>query len=317
MKQDIFRSLESLPVLAVCGGREEQRSTVLDKVRGGLLEKGFRVVVTTLRKSASTQELKRLQLLCRQYDAVLVNSGPTVPFGHLLIESPEQDAPEINSFLVTTINNPSSDISFVAQVVSWFEKKWLSGPVWGCVLVGGKSKRMGRAKHLILRDGQTWVERTVAILQQHVDRVVISGEGELPGSLAHLERIKDEPMLAGPLAGILSALRRKPEVSLLVAACDQPDMQPQALQWLLSHRKPGVKAVMPTLSGQGKVEPLLAYYDFRCQGELEEIVAQGSMQINRLKDGAGVSIPLVPPELKECWRNVNTVQELQEATGRS
>ena len=36
-----------------------------------------------------------------------------------------------------------------------------NGPVWGCVLIGGRSRRMGRPKHLIEAGGCSWLERTV------------------------------------------------------------------------------------------------------------------------------------------------------------
>ncbi len=190
-------------------------------------------------------------------------------------------------------------------------------PVWGCVLIGGKSRRMGTPKHLIEQDGYTWVERAVAALDKHVEQIVVSGAGELPDLMNHLQRVDDPPDLFGPIAGVLSVLRTWPNVSWLVVACDQPDIQPQALQWLLAQRQERVKAILPTLDGKGNVEPLLAYYDVSCKDDLENIARQGSMQINRLKDVIDVQCPRVPDSLKGCWRNVNTVAELRKVKRRS
>lgn len=185
-----------------------------------------------------------------------------------------------------------------------------SAPVWGCVLIGGRSRRMGVPKHLLQREGRTWIERTVAMLRRRVERVVIAGSGSLPDSLVSVVRVDDVPDLAGPLAGILAAFRRYPQVSWLVVACDLPDMEEEALQWLLACRRPGVTAIMPELAGDGRIEPLLAYYDRSCRPLLEEMARLGQRRLSRLQESAGVITPQPPPSLRPSWRNVNTPEDL-------
>ena len=58
-----------------------------------------------------------------------------------------------------------------------------NGPVWGCVLIGGRSRRMGRPKHLIEAGGCSWLERTVTLLGHCVEQVVIAGPGDVPATL--------------------------------------------------------------------------------------------------------------------------------------
>lgn len=193
------------------------------------------------------------------------------------------------------------------------EQPYATEPVWGCVLIGGKSRRMGQPKHLLEEQGGTWVERTVTVLQTRVEQVVIAGQGRLPASLAGMRRVADAGGLQGPLAGILAAFRRYPEVSWLVAACDLPDMETAALQWLLDHRRPGVLAVLPTLDDDGRVEPLLAYYDQSCRTALEEMAADGRLRLQCLRDFRGVLTPQPPVRLRRCWCNVNTPQDLAMA----
>lgn len=185
--------------------------------------------------------------------------------------------------------------------------------VWGCVLIGGKSSRMGTPKHLIAQDGRTWIERTVALLQQMLARVVIVGAGELPLSLQAVTRVDDIPDIGGPLSGILAALRAFPRVSWLVVACDQPDMRPEAMQWLLGWRAPGVLAVMPDIAGNGRVEPLLAYYDRAILPVLEKMAASGHRRMNRLQSVPGVKTPSPPSHLHDCWHNINTPNELAQS----
>lgn len=184
-------------------------------------------------------------------------------------------------------------------------------PVWGCVLIGGKSRRMGRPKHLLEQDGQTWIERSVNLLSTITEQVVIAGSGEVPGSLTTVPRVVDVPGIGGPLAGILAVFRCNPDVSWLMAACDLPDMDTAALRWLLEQRQPGVLAVMPDLAADGRLEPLLAYYDRQCRPLLEAMAASGQHRLSQLGTKQGVLTPQPPPLLRHCWRNVNTPQELE------
>jgi molybdopterin-guanine dinucleotide biosynthesis protein A len=186
-----------------------------------------------------------------------------------------------------------------------------AAPVWACVLIGGRSSRMGRPKHLIQdQNGVTWLERTVHILRPFVAGVVLAGRGEVPESLADLVRIADVPGIAGPLAGILAAMRRRPGVSWLLAACDMPDIKEEAVRWLLARRRPTIWGTVPRLREEGPVEPLLAYYDPRCRALFEDLLRTGCMRIGMVAADAHIETPIVPEHLREAWRNVNTPADL-------
>ena len=185
-------------------------------------------------------------------------------------------------------------------------------PVWACVLIGGRSSRMGQPKHLLKdRSGITWLERTVRLLRPFVTGMVLSGGGEVPESLNDLIRLPDIPGVAGPLSGILAAMRWQPSVSWLLVACDMPDITADAVRWLLSRRRPGVWGTVPRLREDGPVEPLLAHYDFRCAPLFEDLLRTGCLRIGMVAGNPKVETPLVPEPMRASWRNVNTVEELQ------
>lgn len=171
---------------------------------------------------------------------------------------------------------------------------------------------MGTPKHLLKRNNQTWLEWTVAKLRSRVETVVISGAGPLPSSLAGVPVVHDVPGLDGPLAGLLAVFRAQPDVSWLVTACDLPQLDVKALDWLLQERKDGVKAVLPDLLGNGQVEPLLAYYDCTCRDLLEALAGTGSLRLAELVGKPGVVTPQPPGALRGSWRNVNSPEELAE-----
>ena len=169
---------------------------------------------------------------------------------------------------------------------------------------------MGSPKHLLRHDGLTWLELIVQQFRGQVERVVLAGRGEIPSSLGSLPVIADVPTLKGPLAGVLAVSRQYPQTSWLVAACDLPRLEREALAWLLGCRGPGVRAVLPDLMGDGQVEPLLAYYDCSCRDLLEELVACGINKLSGLVGRPGIVTPRPPAHLLGSWRNMNRPEDI-------
>ncbi len=209
--------------------------------------------------------------------------------------------------------SPMAGVSACAQIIAdLLGEMCRQVPVWACVLIGGRSSRMGRAKHLLSDErGRTWLENTVALLAPLVEEVVLSGRGLIPESLDDLNRIADIPGVAGPLAGILSAMRWRPEVSWLLVACDMPALSSEALEWLIDSRRPGCWGTVPRTSPDSHVEPLLAHYDRRCRSIFEEVLASGSLRIGEAASHAKIATPVIPVQLRRAWANINTPEELR------
>ena len=201
-----------------------------------------------------------------------------------------------------------------AQIVDQLQIRLKEMPVWACVLIGGKSSRMGRPKHLLpTPTGQSWLEKTLTTIQPLVDDLVISGAGTVPASLAGLRRIPDLPGLAGPLTGILAAMRWQPEVSWLLLACDLPDLSADALSWLLAERRPACWATIPHHAHTDRPEPLLAWYDPRCRQLFEQLKTAGIAKISTVVASGKVHQPVIPTKLRPAWRNVNRPEDLAVA----
>ncbi len=139
--------------------------------------------------------------------------------------------------------------------------------VWGLVLAGGKSRRMGSDKALLVQDGETQLSRAVSLLAAHVDRVFVSTRADQAGDAerSKFEQIVDRYEDMGPIAGILSAMDSNKEVSWLILACDLPNIDDATLDCLLEqcsaeHPATAYKSVHDELP-----EPLCAIYrpDFR------------------------------------------------------
>ena len=164
---------------------------------------------------------------------------------------------------------------------------------------------MGAPKHLLKKDGKTWLGRTMKLLEGLCESVVISGAGEIPNEVPSYTRLADAPDAKGPISGVLSAMRWAPGASWIIAACDLPDLSAEALDWLVSTRAPGIWATLPKLEDSCGLEPLLAYYDFRAGALLERLVLDGNFQPAAISSHPKVISPVVPPHLAPAWRNVN------------
>ena len=137
-------------------------------------------------------------------------------------------------------------------------------PIYGLVLVGGKSRRMGSDKALLSYDGrQSQLERSCALLKSVCPKVFVSQRREqafpIPErSDAIYDSVEDAQ---GPLCGILSAMQAYPEAHWLVLACDLPHLAQATLEKLIrafQSEAPRLTAYRST--HDGLPEPLCAIY---------------------------------------------------------
>jgi molybdopterin-guanine dinucleotide biosynthesis protein A len=252
--------------------------------------------------------------LARHYTIVMVDGDCGLPLNTLRLAAKAEPATGDEASVNLRTADPRQGVAACAELLlSWLEEVWQMAPVWACVLIGGRSSRMGRPKHLLEKsDGRTWLEDTVEVLRPHVERVVLAGQGEIPSSLRDLTRIADVPGVIGPLAGILAAMRWQPDVTWLLVACDMPSLTSPAVQWLLDRRRPGRWAVIPRRSADSHVEPLFACYDRRCRTLFEELRCSGSLKIGIIAHNVNVYRPVIPEAYLQAWDNINTPSEFEQ-----
>lgn len=178
----------------------------------------------------------------------------------------------------------------------------------GGVLVGGRSRRMGRPKQLVEVGDCTMIEHVVRSLSGEVDEIMLLGGGPVPAILEGLSRVADADDCRGPMAGILGAMRAEPEACWVIAPSDLPLLRRAAVRWLVGSRRPDVWAVLPSF--EGFVEPLLAIYEPQARTLLEEAAAAGEHSLHRLTSNSRVATAEPPTALRRCWFNANTPQAL-------
>ena len=180
--------------------------------------------------------------------------------------------------------------------------------LYGGILVGGESRRMGTPKALLTFAGVTFFDRAAQALAPVVERTVVLGRGAVPASAERFSRV-DDLDAAGPLGGLLAAAVFAPEAAWLVVACDLPLLTVEALTWLAAQRSVDHWAVLPRVRGD-RVEPLAALYEPEAAPHLRALAASGRFSLQPLAKLPGVLTPTPPPEMAHCWSNVNTPDEL-------
>ena len=152
-----------------------------------------------------------------------------------------------------------------AAIVESANSLALSRPLYGLVLCGGKSRRMGRDKALLsFSEGSTQLERTARLLGATCDAVFCSARSEQAEAYAVLGGVPVIPDVfldAGPLGGLLSAMRSHPHAAWLVVAVDLPRLDLCCLSRLLQEREPLRFATVYRSQDQAFLEPLCAVYE--------------------------------------------------------
>ncbi len=342
-------TVDDLPVLAVCGWSGSGKTTLLDAIVTHLVAKDLKVAIVkhdahgiqvdrpgadsdrffiagadvllqgpdqgffrTHGAISPDELLYTLAQLAARYDIVLVEGHKGTPLRKLwLLADNETAPPDEVSNIAAVLGRDCDRLAAALPIVEQFlAEKWIETPVLGCVLIGGKSSRMGTPKHLLETDGKTWLARTVSLLEPFCQTVVISGSGLISPDVPDCIRLADAPGVKGPLSGLLATMRWAPRVSLLATACDLPELSSEALKWLLATRSPGVWATLPKLEGSGRVEPLLAHYDFRSRAILELQASTGNFKLTDVASHPKVSSPEIPEYLCSAWKNANIPADL-------
>lgn len=135
-------------------------------------------------------------------------------------------------------------------------------PLFGLLLAGGRSRRMGQDKALLHRDGQSQLRFAMGLLADVTDKAFVSTRKDQADDAERrrFQQIVDRYEDMGPMAGILSALETHPEVDWLVLACDLPNLDKDTLTQLIEQRDPNKAFTAYRSSYDDLPEPLCAIY---------------------------------------------------------
>lgn len=180
--------------------------------------------------------------------------------------------------------------------------------IYGLVLVGGRSTRMGRDKATLQYGDKPQAVAVYELLDRCCAKVFLSCR---QGQTSHLPAIYDAVENLGPMGGILSALGAHPDKAWLVLACDLPFLTEATLHHLIARRDPSQVATAYRSAHDGKPEPLCALYEPAVAMRLHEFVTQG--ELCPRKALTKLAVPLLDQPEARALDNVNHPHEFSEA----
>lgn len=185
--------------------------------------------------------------------------------------------------------------------------------IYGLVLSGGKSTRMGEDKGLITYHNLPQREHLYHLLNEVCDQTFLSIRKDQEKEISNsLKTIVDNDEFRGPYNGLLSAHKAHPEVAWLVLACDLPLMDKKALQELIAARNSDKIASAFADADDPLPEPLCAIWEPEALQKSVAYLEAGNGSCPR-KFLINSDVNLVFPKEKEVLLNANSRAEYEEA----
>lgn len=183
--------------------------------------------------------------------------------------------------------------------------------ITGVILVGGKSRRMGRDKALLPWEGRPLFERVLTLFRESFREVLLVGDREDRFAGYGVKQVPDI-YPGSALGGLYTGLHHATTGYVFVAPCDMPYPSGDLVRSLCA-LKDGNDAVVPQTPQA--LEPLFALYSKRCLPPMKELLDQGNFRVydlypmirtryladEELRQGGGSARSLI---------NVNTPEEV-------
>jgi len=184
--------------------------------------------------------------------------------------------------------------------------------LYGLILAGGLSTRMGQDKSLLRYHGAPQARHLFQGLEQAGLKAFISCRADQSDreGLSDLPTITDSFIGMGPLGGILSAMKLYPEQAFLVVACDLALVNTEHIGELIRSRDPLKQATAYFNQERKQFEPLFAIYEPKIFSRLLYFLGQRVNCPQKVLFNSAVKV--LPLRDQGHLANVNTPDELND-----
>lgn len=230
----------------------------------------------------------------------------------LLTEEAKRMPDYLKAHLPNIETIPTFMFSDTEKIVTFLKKELLSSipPLYGLVLAGGKSQRMGQDKGRIDYHGKPQRIYVADMLNQLCDATYLSVRS------THNETKESYPFLVdaffdlGPFGAITSAFKQHPNAAWLVVACDLPLLDFDTLNFLVTNRNPSSVATAFNSPSNEFPEPLISIWEPKSYPVLFQFLTQGYSCPRKVLINSDVH--LLDVSDGEKLMNVNHPDEMKE-----
>ena len=255
------------------------------------------VVIDPKKEESLSRKLDRLT----DVHLILLNENISGPYDYL-----KNHIENMNKVPCLNINDINGIIGFIKNKL-----KENIPPVYGLVLAGGKSQRMGKDKGLINYHGMPQREYAAQLLNHFCEKTFLSCRpDQVPALKGDIPLLPDTFIGLGPMGAVLSAFREQPDVAWLVVACDLPLLDQPTLEFLIKNRNISQTATTFRSPVNEFPEPLVTIWEPRSYPVLLNFLAQGYSCPRKALINSPIHLLEVPKA--ETLKNINTPEELVE-----
>lgn len=208
------------------------------------------------------------------------------------------------------------DIDSIVEKTKVYLFEVSKSPLYGLVLVGGQSSRMGRDKfELIYHTGKSHYQYSFDLLEKFCSKVFVScrEDQESYFSSKNVPVITDTFKDLGPTSGILSAMKAHRQARWLVLACDLPLIDDETISCLVEECDPFKMATVYHNKEASRLEPLCCIYSPRAYGGLLQMIGLSKMCPQKfLWNSAVKKIELDNPSLLSNANTPGDYEQLQK-----
>lgn len=233
----------------------------------------------------------------------------------LLTESDQAIFPFLKESLDNWQDIPVLAMEDIAGIAQFLKIKMEAAvpPLFGLVLAGGKSQRMGEDKGLINYHGQIQREYMADLLGGLCDTTFISCRPEQADEIESHPTLPDTIAGLGPFGAILSAFLAFPNHAWMVVACDLPLLDQKTLAQLKATRNPSKIATAFNSPVNEFPEPLISIWEPKAYPILLQFLAQGYSCPRKVLINSDVQ--LLDAVNPNALSNVNNPEEKEEVFG--
>lgn len=186
----------------------------------------------------------------------------------------------------------------------------MNNRIFGAVLAGGRSRRMGCDKAAILYEGTTLLERVVAAgLHAGLPMLVVGRERPQGFPHSSVRFVTDQYPDSGPLGGLLTAFAHL-EGDCLALACDLPRLDSATLAWLLTTAASFDPAQDVVASVDGQCQPLFTLWRRSSTERLARAFAAGERSLIRCLVASGCAVIPLPEQFTQAVVDCDTPEDL-------